>query len=411
MSARTLRPAISVSLAAIILTNLLIVCFSLSSNITAETCRRLGIPILFIETEYRKSILSKEKYLDATYTLNENHGTCKIKGRGNTTWTFRKKPYLLKLDIATELLSLPAAQKWVLLSNMCDKTSLRNVYANHLAKTVFNRYSWTPSSEFITLFINGRYEGLYSLSEKVERGENRLSLPDEPEKSMLFVANSRLSEEFNFRTKHDVPVSFEDENLTEKDFLRGKEIIQNFEDSLFTADFPDDSSWKSYIDEDSFIDWYLINEFAKNRDARLQASCFFYYDAGKNRIFMGPAWDFDIGFGGSHMDKNYEYTDWWVRTSPWYTQMLKDKTFAHNLKIRWNEKYGTLTDSFEWLAENGRNLEEAANLNDLVWKTFGRKQWPHTPGYKDRKTYDAEVAYLLDWVRRRAAWMNQEINK
>ncbi|MBQ1727487.1 MAG: CotH kinase family protein, partial [Treponema sp.] len=152
---------------------------SFSAHITPQKCEESGTPVLYIDTEGGKKIKTKEKYVKATYSINYGgknlSGSCKIRGRGNTTWKTRelyKKPYLLKLDKAASLLGLPEAEKWILMANTADKTSLRNAYAYYLAKNVWKDGLWTPDAKFLALFVNGRYEGLYALTEKIEIRQN-----------------------------------------------------------------------------------------------------------------------------------------------------------------------------------------------------------------------------------------------
>lgn len=79
------------------------------NQITKERVFDCGLPVMFIETDGEKRIKSKEQYVDADFFIYENYNSYenskgskyrgKIRGRGNTTWTFRKKPYLAKLNI------------------------------------------------------------------------------------------------------------------------------------------------------------------------------------------------------------------------------------------------------------------------------------------------------------------------
>ena len=146
-----------------------VLAFLLSSEreVTFESCKKLGLPILELSTNKNKEITSKEDYVKGDFTLTESSvvltGKCKVRGHGNSTWktTFtKKKPYLLKLDREENLLGMPAARKWILMANSCDRSMLRNFYAEHLTHNVWNKMRWNPQSKFITLFINGKYRGL-----------------------------------------------------------------------------------------------------------------------------------------------------------------------------------------------------------------------------------------------------------
>ena len=129
--------------------------FLVSSDrkITVAECKKLGLPILEISTDKLKEIKSKEKYVKASFTLGNSSeyekisGGCKIRGHGNSTWktTFtQKKPYLLKLESPASLLGMKGARKWILMANACDRSMLRNYYAEYLTHNVWNRMRWNP---------------------------------------------------------------------------------------------------------------------------------------------------------------------------------------------------------------------------------------------------------------------------
>ncbi len=90
-----------------------------------------SLPVLNITTEGNAPILSKETYVNASFTLTGDgitavEGDTEIRGRGNSTWAWDKKPYRLKLSSSTEILGMPASKHWVLLANYADKTLMRN---------------------------------------------------------------------------------------------------------------------------------------------------------------------------------------------------------------------------------------------------------------------------------------------
>lgn len=63
-------------------------------------------------------------------------GLKQIKGRGNSTWNYPKKPYQIKLADKADLLETGEAPEstWVLLANYCDETLLHNTLTYALAQ-------------------------------------------------------------------------------------------------------------------------------------------------------------------------------------------------------------------------------------------------------------------------------------
>ncbi len=396
----------------------LVAYMSFVSSISIEDCLELDLPVLTIETEGAKKIKSREHYLSADYFAIEKNGIskagkCKIRGRGNTTWETRelyKKPYLLKLDDKASLFGLPSSRKWILMANTADKTQIRNFYAEHIAKKVFSNFRWTPSSTFISLFVNGKYEGLYALTEKIEAVEGRIPVSEE-DGSFVFEVNQRMDGDYNFRTNLGVPFSIKTnlETLSAQELTRRKKIIQAAENEIFAIEDTKNDFERPSLDLPSFSDWYLINELTKNHDARFQFSCYLYYDAQENKVFMGPIWDFDISCGNISWDDCENPTGFWVRDAVWLKRLLETKEFENLVTNRWNQKKDEISTSIEWLLSTSKSLNDAVMLNDSVWKNIGHRQWPHTHGWKTRKTYESEVEYMTGWLKKRLVWMDKAL--
>lgn len=397
-----------------------------------DALKKSKLPFVIIKTDMGKAIKSREKYQhaeayffksfnEAEDVLNnkKNKGLkCKIRGRGNSTWkTFdtNKRSYLLKLNEAQSLYGMNKEHKWILQANVTDKTSLRNVYAYHLAGTVFNRTPWSPRTQFIHLIINNKYMGLYALMEKAELSEKRIYPGSKEKRKKTFLAevNSRQNRAWNFKSDKGVKFSIRENDFISSDeektiyYQQSEAKIREFEKVLYSDQFADaQKGWRAYADEESFVDWYLINEYTKNHDARFQDSCFIKYDADKEKFFMGPVWDFDISCGNIN-DSDCNRTDGlWVQSAYWFKRLWQDDNFRKEVSLRWIEKRNEISDSIIWLKEQAKNLEFDANIDDTIWQRFGYRQWPNAPGYKNRKTYQAEVLYLLEWCTERSKWLN-----
>ena len=394
-----------------------LVLFALSAQTqqTVASYQKLGLPVLHIVTENGKAIKSKEKYLDATCTLIDHDTTVslsgKIRGRGNSTWnTFdrSKKSYLLTLPEAQPLLDLPAAQKWTLLANIVDKTSLRNVYAYHLGKTVWNRFAWVPQTRFVFVTVNNTFAGLYALTEKVEVAPNHVAIT--PPQSFLAEVSTIHKEPWDFVTRQNI--SFTIDKIAGREdsaaYAPYQAYIQQVEDVLFSDTFADPTrGWRAYLDADSWVDWYLVSEFSRNNDSKFLNSCYMYYDDTQKKLFMGPLWDYDIAFGNISYNDCDKTDGWHTKRYDWYKRLFEDPAFVALVQERWNERRGALEQSFDWLSAKAEQLTPAAEINDIVWRTFGRRQWPNAPGYRQRKTYQAEIAYMRAWLTARTAWIDK----
>lgn len=391
----------------ILLIILFMALFSFKNHININKAELTGVPSLIINTDNNKRIKEKKKYIKGTVIKDGKTLSCKIRGHGNSTWKLpkAKKPYLLKLNEPANMFGMKDARKWILISNLSDQSSLRNAFAVHLARNVFNKQIYVPDYRFVNLFLNGQYEGLYYLSEKIE--DELLNLP---EHSFLFEVNRQDSRTWSFISEHDISFCLHNNDASEEEFLYSKKIIQDFENILYSSNYLDEKlGYKNYIDFDSFVDWYLINEFTKNRDADFSLSCYLYYNSKTKKIGMGPIWDFDLSCGANFGD-DFSYNDLWIIRKGWYKRMYEDPQFRKAVALRWNNQKHLLKDFDKWINENSLKIKSAVLLNDSVWKTFGRKQWPHIPEWKKRKNYESHLEYMIEWLTKRYEWMDNEFN-
>ncbi|MCR5605937.1 MAG: CotH kinase family protein [Treponema sp.] len=374
---------------------------------------------MHIQTKDFKAITSTENYVKASYSINKKTGDCKIRGRGNSTWEMKKKPYLLKFENAETFLDMPKAEKWVLMANGGDSTNLRNAYATYLAHKVWNNFKWTPNYRFVNLYINGRFEGLYQVYEKIEASESRLDIPDPNTNfnvngSFIMVTDTRFKKPINFRTNRGIRFSmYSPRTISEKMKNYLVEGVNKFEDFLFGENFANpETGYRKYIDVDSFVDWYLINEYTLNRDARFRDSCYLYYDTVRKLLVMGPIWDFDISCGNNSYEGNSKPEGYWIKVeASWYKRLFEDPWFVKKVTDRWFSTQTELQNSFAYIYSLSRRIKPACELNDKAWQLIGHYQWPHATGWQKRKTYDDEVDYFMKWLQNRRDWLNQDLEK
>lgn len=151
--------------------------------VAAKTVWLSKLPVVYLTTDDGKAITSKEEYVPAHLTIQGNaefdlqyDGATEVKGRGNSSWTlFPQKPYKLKLDKKTDLFGFGKNKHWVLLSNWRDDVMLRNWCASNLAKElgiVGMDMTW------VTVVLNGSYNGVYMLAEHIRVDKNRVNIAD-----------------------------------------------------------------------------------------------------------------------------------------------------------------------------------------------------------------------------------------
>lgn len=254
----------------------------------------------------------------------------KIKGHGSGSWVnCDKKTWLFDFDEPTSILNMKEGYKYIAISNDRDPSYLRNKFIYDLAEKVGMAYS--PHCEFANLYINGEYLGLYLFAEGIEASPGRVAVQEdrhqqarlgnpnlqhykrEDERGYVLPENEKQAENVGYLLREEMydeeydPVecgfitqndsNFEiiyPKKATELQVANIKSYLQEFEDAV--AD--QNGDYQKFIDEDSFIKKYLIEQISKNRDGNRRSSYYYIKSLGTDStIYAGPVWDYDIAFG------------------------------------------------------------------------------------------------------------------
>jgi uncharacterized protein YjdB/cytoskeletal protein RodZ len=365
----------------------------------------------------------------ATTDNSIDDAAAKVKGRGNSTWTLMaKKPYQIKFEKKTSMLGMPKAKKWILLANHADATFLRNLTAFTIANNL--GLAATPQeSRYVNLFVNGKYLGLYQLTEKVEIGSNRLDI-DNDQAVMAEMDNTygyHEPESLRFKSKvtgttfvlKDQNSEVDDNNkldeATAAGWSRFQSSVNKFEELLY-AKKPNWKAISSAIDVDSFARFYLLEEFAEDSDVSV-SSIYYFQDGPNDKIHAGPAWDFDITLGncdsafrGASPKNIYVVNTKWFsdRGTDWYTQLFRNPEFVRIVNEIWAaDGAQSISKAIDVVQSQESLLASAATANFEKWPSvLGHNSVIPQCDRKLGKTYNAEVTRLLNWLQQRLAYMD-----
>ena len=302
-------------------------------------------------------------------------------------------------------------KKWTLLANYADKSLLRTSFALGLGNDVFDSLAWTPQVQSVELVLNGQYQGVYQLVEKIEIDKKRIDIDVEDETSTDFLLerDHRVNDEaYKFTTEKGLRLSWEKTTDDLNDTTRIaaiKERVQEIEDLIFTYSKLEDLA--KQIDLDSFIDWYLVNELTKNVDAQQFSSIFLYQKDGM--LFMGPLWDFDLSCGNANYYSCDDPEGFYInhKDSAWYYELFKDPAFVELVKARWNDKKAAVRKAINDLEAEAVALEKGQQNNFTRWDILGLYVWPN-PEWPD--TYEGEIERLIGWLTSRYNWLDSALN-
>lgn len=373
------------------------------------------LPEIKIETKDNQDIISKDDYITGTFEFFSNDYEfenfsfpIKIRGRGNSTWNFPKKSYQFKFDEKYNLFDMPEDKKWLMLANYSDKTMIRNAVAFELG--YLSSLDWSPGSHFAEVSINGKSNGLYQFTEKVETGDsNRVKIGDQGYLLEVDQLDRIDDDDIAFWTNKKLLFVVKDPDL-EWGSIELEEIesyVNKTENILYSETFKDpDLGYSKYIDVDSFVDWYIINEISKNNDAIFLSSVYMNYVSG-SKLKMGPIWDFDIAFGNINFNNNEKFDGFWIKNALWIERLFDDEKFVNKVKSRYKYFYNNKNFILEKARSYSNQIKESRINNESVWNILGKYIWPN---YFIGNSFDDEQAYFENWISNRMDWLNIEIN-
>lgn len=334
----------------------------------------------------------------------------KIKKRGHTSFTFDKAQYLIKtvedgIDRDIDFLGMGAAHSWILNGSLADKSMMRNYLSYRIASEAGGG-AMAPDSRYCEVFMKSeeglRYQGVYLLQETVARGESRVNIEQFKRKNVYTSYILRRDRFTNFdvmldtygrlnrKTDEWIGLKYpSQERLTdaakafiEEDFSRIEQVLYAEEEEVFKL-------YDKYIDMDSFVDYFLINEFFGNYDAG-NHSTYMYKNSG-GKLYIGPVWDFDQAMNNYFSDE-MEAETLAFQTKPFFRELCQDKRFIDRLKTRYAAlRKGALSEEHIFAVMD----ETAAYLRSARVREWYR----FAADYEDGSFANIHNYYLLDYEK------------
>lgn len=393
---------------------------SKAKNITNYVSKEGDIPLIQINTENNEFPKDKENYVKGTLKITEQpnedntlfeEASMGIRLRGNSTSAAPKKPFRIKFDEKQSLFGLPKAKSWVLLANYFDKSNIRN-YLAYLTANKLSNLSFQPSSIFVDVEFNGTKLGTYILCEQMQTGKGRVDIEQDewdisnPTYFMEFDALERIKEDglqpgVEYFSTHDNYFAIkypETPELTRKACMNISKIV----DLIYTL-VDSKGDYEKYLDVDSMIDFYLVQELFKNVDIAT-SSVYFYFQNGK--LYAGPVWDFDIaleavGISKTNEDyKNYDQSELYAsKYNKLYSMLFNDPRFVQKVKDRYKEVRSILLEVYDEIEITKTYLTPAITRNNIIWPIPGdTSAWVssrYKQEYLDLKTNEQHIEYLI----------------
>ena len=390
-----------------------------------------NLPTVVINTKGAQEVTSKEEELSSVVYIVSGEGKkllatekTGVRGRGNASWNFPKKPYRLKFDEKQQLLDAPAkAKKWTLINNYGDKTLMRNILAFELSRRFGLAY--TPYCHPVDVVLNGEYRGCYQLCDQIEVNKNRVNITEmEPEDValpelsggyLIEVDAYASTEASHFYSTLGTPVTIkspDDEDIVNAQTRYITDYFNRMENAVFASNFADpETGYRRYLDLDSFLKHFMVGEMSGNTDTYW--SVYMTKDRESDKFFTGPVWDFDIAFDNDQRTYPIEaHTDYIFASKGsvaseamrrMVNRIVKEDDGARQRLLElWSEARNTKgideTSLLEYVDKTVELLNESQKLNFLRWNILSERvhENPQASG-----SYEGEVAIVKNFIRKR----------
>jgi spore coat protein CotH len=361
---------------------------------------------------------------------------------------FPKKSYSVETRTASgdnqnvALLGMPSENDWVLYAPYTDKSMLRNTMTFEMARKMTG---YASRARYCEVVVNGDYKGIYVLMERIKRDKNRVDIeklnPDEISGENLtggyILRVDKMDWDFNYATEGWLsevtpfyPVAkrqtFQYFYPKADDIVsQQRNYIKNFvtlaETALISPDFKDPFlGYPAYFDLPSFVDFMLLSEVSKEVD-KYKFSTYFYKENDRDggKLFAGPAWDFNLGYGNvDYWPEGLKTTGWLYQTvttgNPhmmyWWKRLMEDPYFLDLAKTRWVDlRQNSLTNAFIQQKVDSLigEIDEAKERNYARWPILGEYVWPNHDW--ENNTYADEVEYFTNFLNNRLEYMDNHM--
>lgn len=397
---------------------------------TVRVVNFTGLPVVYINSStglrpIGSDITSKEEWKQATIRIDGNgvfedlpETAVSLRGRGNITWDWEKKPFNMKFGERTPLLGMPEHKRWVMLANYADRTMVRNstaFYASGLTSL-----AWAPRSRYVELFYNGEYTGTYQLTEQVRVDENRVDVYELQPEDTDITGGYLVEMDFHWddsprKWSPTVPSKYgpssswyivkspDDDDLADAQFDYIKGYIGEFERVVMDPALRSDPEhgYKKYIDPLSFIDYWLLYEVCVNHEILNPGSVYLHKDRG-GKLVAGPIWDFDYGtFNFDYDEAKPASYSLYVKDAVWLHYLFEEEEMRTLAKQRWAElrpAFLTLPDFVD---------KCSSQLLYAVEENYSR--WPMTVNTNGDAyfSYDQAIVRMKNIIERRIAIIDE----
>ena len=381
-----------------------------------------SLPVVYLEY----TTLSKDVFHDGQFRLVDKGDTavfnCEVRHRGKSSTLYEKKSYAIKLldtnhqKKDTSFLGMRSDNYWILDAMACDKARMRNRVAMDLWLDCSAKPSYSTSEreicngyrgQFVEVYVNGSYEGLYCFMERVDRKQLKLKqIQGSTVHGVLYKSINWDGSFFGETRQYDETsatwMRYEYKYPDMENGLSCWEPLYRIMDFVNTAS-PEElaSAIEQRLDMPVFIDYYLFVNLLSARDNYGKNLYLSYRDILEDSKLLITPWDIDHSFGRQFDASEEEATRaCWTNDNHLYQRLEEDLPQYREQLV---ERYAALRETW-WTLENLK--QRFASYFQLFRQTgAGQREearWSGVDGIG--LDFQAEEEYIYAWLEARLAY-------
>lgn len=372
-----------------------------------------GMPVMMIDTMSGAEIgdelqAAKVGVSDMVFAGKEYQSTdCQVSVRGQSSRRFPKQSYKLELDRKMSLLGMRRDEDWILTALYDDDGLIHNKFSYDVWRAIASDNSDPKDSgttmEYVELFNNNVYMGVYGLTERIDAKELSLEKNDILYKCRGFATpDESVQEDFGLGADYDIKYPKEQGRDT---WLPIKEYL----DIFAAGEIEDYDAARALLNMENAIDYNIFIILTRACDNYTRKNTIFVaeYDKASGRYVMSKVpWDCNATWGDGlykgNLDRKLYNASWAYCAWVWSDDMkqmyqcrpeeIQELTLARWRQLREDilskdRLYGMLDEDFDYLHASG-----AYDRNYVRWEEHGREHW--------------EDAYIYEYVENRLNFLD-----
>ncbi len=319
----------------------------------------------------------------------------RIKARGGVSEDFPKHNFTIELSEKHPLAGLKSDDDWILAASFIDKSFIRNKLSYDLFRA-FNKKNIAPQCQYIEVYKNFRYNGLYILMERMDR--KRLGIAKSDTNACIFKEPAVFADPDIFATsnpyiKGDIHhQKYPEFPASNKNYYMEKirRFIKESPDSVF---FSESKGIQTYFDIDNIIDWHILLLVTHNIDGVVKN--FYLYKENSNAAFKIVPWDYDHSFGRD--GDNEPHSPGIVNVLRNY--MIKRLMSTPGYRIKLKQRFGELVKSGILTPDNIISMVDKDYKFLKKYAEKNEKKWPvNAKVFYDNSNFTQETESIKKWI-------------